>query len=343
MVFGQYFLTRSVLQAIKPVAKTLLFISVAFFCAVLQAEEQIPAPPVAESSVMELLERMSSANREQNYQGIFTYEHGGVLKTVEVTHTVRDGQEYEKLVHLNGPRRELIRHGRRLDCQRVGDMLMLGMGAELEGMVYSGLEDYYSIYIKDEGRVADRQVVNVHLVPKDKYRYGYILSIDKASGLLLQTLLVDRTGKGRRVLERFQFVQLELNALLNEADIMPSSSEHVVASADGLPCMNQAQPRASERQWQAAWLPPGFAFAGYQPRTEKTGESLIYTDGLAVFSVFVDSASVVSLPEIEARRGATFAYLVRKGVDDRQFVICVVGEIPPAVAKQVAHAVMPLQ
>ena len=209
--------------------------------------------------------------------------------------------------------------------------------------MYSRLEDHYSIYIKGENRVANRDVISVHVVPKDKYRYGYLLSIDKKTGLLLQSLLIDHSGKGNRVLERFQFVQLELGAMINEADVMPSSADHVVASAESLPCAGAKQPADSQRQWRAAWLPPGFAFAGYQPRTEKTGESLIYTDGLAVFSIFVDTQELIDLPEVEARRGATFAYMVRKGIDNRDFLISIVGEIPSATAKQIAHSVAPLQ
>lgn len=70
---------------------------------------------------------------------------------------------------------------------------------------------------------------------------------------------------------------------------------------------------------------------------------MIYTDGLAVFSIFVDTQELIDLPEVEARRGATFAYMVRKGIDNRDFLISIVGEIPSATAKQIAHSVAPLQ
>ena len=330
------------IQAKKTIRlKTLLVSLVAFFSCLAFANDQVS--PVEELSVMGLLEKMAIANRELSYKGIFTYEHGGALKTIEVNHAVKDGMEYEKLTHLNGPVREVIRHGKRLDCQRVGDMLLRGMGSELDNAMYSHLEDHYNLYIKGENRVANRDVTEIHVVPKDKYRYGYSLSIDKQTGLLLQSMLIDRTNKGNRVMERFQFVQLEVGALINEADVMPGSGDHMVASVESLPCVGEASEPSSQRQWRAAWLPPGFAFAGYQPRTEKSGEALIYTDGLAVFSVFVDSAEQVGLPEVEARRGATFAYLIRQGIDNRDFLICVVGEIPTAVAKQVAHSVTPLQ
>ena len=62
-----------------------------------------------------------------------------------------------------------------------------------------------TFYIKGDGRIANREVSMVHVLPKDKYRYGYVVAIDKDSGLLLQSVLMSHTGKP---LERFQFVDI---------------------------------------------------------------------------------------------------------------------------------------
>lgn len=330
--------------------KTLLVLLVAFFSCLTFAEaeevqelqqEQLVAP-TAETTVMDLLQQMAMAGRERSYKGIFTYEHGGMLKTIEVAHMVREGLEYERLTHLNGPKREVIRHGRSLDCQRRGNMLLRGVGLDIGAFETSRLDDNYKLYIKGNDRVAGRDVIEIHIVPKDKYRYGYSLAVDRETSLLLQSMLIDHR-KGKRVLERFQFVSIDVDMLITESDITPTLDDHFVASIDSGSCVGGDEPPSTLRQWRAAWLPPGFVLVGYQPRSEATGEALIYTDGLAVFSIFVDPADRLSLPEVEARRGATLAYMTRKGIDNQNFAICVVGEIPMAVAKQVAHSVSPLQ
>ena len=65
----------------------------------------------------------------------------------------------------------------------------------------------------------------------------------------------------------------------------------------------------------------------------------MYTDGLAVFSVFVERgaevASGTSAGE-QASQGATVAYVTVRG---GQNVVTVVGEIPIATAQLVANAV----
>ena len=142
------------------------------------------------SSVTNVLKRMAEANRQLSYQGVFSYEHGGALKTVKVFHSVRDGQEFERIVHLNGPRREVVRRGNDLNCQRLGDALLRGVSLSSAGLDRNHIENYYNLYLKGEDRIAGRDVDVVHVVPKDTFRYGYALGIDKETGLLLQSMLI---------------------------------------------------------------------------------------------------------------------------------------------------------
>lgn len=323
------------------ILKALCVFITAFFSCLGVAEQ--PAQQVSSGvTVMALLSKMADANRELNYRGIFTYEFGGVLKTVRVAHRVRDGLEYEKLTYLDGPEREIIRQGRQLSCRRVGDMLLRGIDLQFNDLQSTRLEDHYNLFIKGQSRVAGREVTEVHVVPKDAHRYGYAMSIDRETGLLMRSMLV-AMGEKNRVLERFQFVDLELGVMLVDEDLMPTVEDHMVAAADSAPCFDPTRAPPTLRQWRASWLPPGFVLAGYQPKEEGRAESMVYSDGLAVFSIFIDAVEEVPLAEIEASRGATIAYATRKGVDNRDFTICVVGEIPSSVAKQVALSVAPLQ
>ena len=65
----------------------------------------------------------------------------------------------------------------------------------------------------------------------------------------------------------------------------------------------------------------------------------MYTDGLAVFSVFIDSVQGTVLPPIDAKLGATVAVLTKADINGHQYAICVVGEVPRGTASQVASAI----
>ncbi len=260
------------------------------------------------SSVTNALKKMAEANRQLSYQGVYSYEFGGALKTVRVFHSVRNGQEFERIVHLNGPKREVIRRGNNLSCQRLGDALLRGASFLSSGIHRGHIETYYNLYLKGDERVAGREVSMVHVVPKDSFRYGYALGIDKKTGLLLQSMLI---ANNKKVLERFQFVDISIGTLVDDMSLEPTNKEHHLASMEALPCVDEKGEIVTDanQYWQASWVPPGFALSGYQVSPDARRETLVFTDGLAVFSVFVDKEAVVSIPSMQAQRGATVAFL----------------------------------
>jgi len=286
----------------------------------------------------QLLRQMAEANRELNYTGIFTYEHGGTLKTVKVFHAVKGDKEVERLVLLSGPKQEVVRRGTDVDCQHIGDAMLRGNARGIANLANHHLGNYYSVQVKPDDRVAGRNVAVLHVVPLDEHRYGYVLGLDKETGLLLQSLLI---GDKKRVLERFQYVDVDIGAEISEAELNPGS-EHYLVSPDQAPCTsNDSREVATSPNWDTGWLPPGYAVAGYDRAADGGRETLIFTDGLSVFSLFIDSNMAADLPQMQAQRGATVAYLSRVDHDGRQYTICVVGEIPVETAKLVAHSVTP--
>ena len=49
-----------------------------------------------------LLERMTEATQELDYQGRFLYQLGGEVSTMEIRHAVIDGEQYQRFTHLDG-------------------------------------------------------------------------------------------------------------------------------------------------------------------------------------------------------------------------------------------------
>lgn len=280
-----------------------------------------------------LLQKMVRANRELAYQGMFTYEYAGALKSFRIQRMVKDGDEYEKLLYLNGPYKEVVRKNALSDCRQVTDQVFLGHGidAELSG----ALDRNYEFHLRGEDRVADRSARVIHLVPKDDLRYGYVFSIDKGTNLLLQSLLIDHR---RHVLERFQFVDVDF--MLEDAQVADMVDSSQLKSVPAAPVNAHCPPPSIPDNWQVTWLPSGFELVGGE-RDSQGLVTLIYSDGLAHFSIFIDPRGVVDLPDVQAQRGATVAQFTRKKFRGVEYAICVVGEVPLVAAQKIAEFVSP--
>src|SRR6478735_817032 len=58
------------------------------------------------------LTRAATAARQLNYVGTIVYQRGATVETSRLVHLYDLGEEYDKLVNLEGPAREVIRsHG----------------------------------------------------------------------------------------------------------------------------------------------------------------------------------------------------------------------------------------
>lgn len=291
------------------------------------------------SAAQQLLKRMAEVGRTSSYKGTFTYEQGGVLKTFRVFHTVKDGKEYERLVHLSGPSAEVVRQGNPVGCSRTGDLLLRG-GIVESSIGHGHLDDFYHLSIQGEDRVAGRTVIELHVIPKDQLRYGYVLSIDKQSGLLLRAIMVAENRK--QVLERFQFVDVSFGAEISTDEVMSTEVAPMVADVNGLPCVRDDR-RPALGLWNVGWVPEGFVLVDVQPGAKKASETLMFSDGLGFFSVFIDNGPGLQLPLLKAKRGATVAVMDRATLGTDEYAVCVVGEIPTESAARIAQSVGPQQ
>ncbi len=68
--------------------------------------------------------------------------------------------------------------------------------------------------------MAGRNAVIVSITPRDQYRYGFELHLDRETALPLKSLLLNDQGQ---LLERFQFTRLDTSATPSDQDLQPSS------------------------------------------------------------------------------------------------------------------------
>ena len=275
----------------------------------------------------DLLNKMTHSHRELNYRAIVSYQVGDQLSSYRITHTVRDGKEFESLESLDGSHQDLVYHGHDVTCVHPGPQLIRLFGGEEE----QGFYRYYDIDVKGAARVAGRDAITLMIRPRDVYRLGYKLSLDKETGLLLRSDIVNQQGK---VLERFQYVMLNLDISADEAVVENAKEVQHRAAKSG-----DKATLATSRTWRPNWIPAGFTLA----QSENNDEAgMTYTDGLAVMSVFVEplipleNGGSPAIVEGGMRRGASVSYTV--AFPEQGSFATVVGEVPMLTAKQVAKS-----
>ncbi len=278
-----------------------------------------------------LLQNMSKALRETDYRGLFTYEYGGALKTMRITHQVADGMEYEYLEYLNGPPIRVERGGISVDCLPPADQVLRGMIPALNGNSH-GLNQHYYFRFRGDDRIAERHVSVMQIIPRDPYRYGYTLFIDKQTFLPLGSMVLNASN---RVLERLQFSSLEVVPTDDWIEVVESNTR--VSRPQWPSCASGREDR--NFAWQVSWIPSGFMPAG-ESTIEGVGDVRLFTDGLSAFSVFVRPSVKAISAQGKAQRGATVAYMKQEELNSVPHTITIVGEIPARTAQRIAASVL---
>ncbi|MBU2884691.1 MucB/RseB C-terminal domain-containing protein [Gilvimarinus agarilyticus] len=286
-------------------------------------------------SVSELLVKMSEHRRVLNYAGTFTHQDTIGTESFRLQHWVDEGTEYQRLYYLQGPEREAL-ISKDLECRMMSDQLITHRADKLADE-YSRLEQFYHFRVLGLERIAGRAATVLHIVPRDAFRFGYLFSIDRETGLVLKSTLLDNN---QRPVEQFQFVELEVGVATEQfSSERGAHISHRLAAEE----VAQCNPAADEQPdtWQMGWIPEGFAFSGQREVRDKV-DMLMYTDGLSTFSVFLDPIAGTVAMEARAQRGATNFYLGGVSRADQLYQLTVVGEIPAAVAERVGQSIVPL-
>ena len=304
------------------------------------AEEAAPKRPI-EYTPTGWLERMDQALTTRNYDGTFAHWQGGRVEMLRIIHRVQDGTVSERLASLDGSGREFIRTGANLTCYLPDrrTVLVEQRPAEESLVSFPTVNDqtatFYDIREVGHMRLNRRDTHVIAVSPKDEYRYGYQLWIDESTAMPLKSQLVDPHGQ---VIEQIVFASLTLSSRIADAAFRPE------ISTEGFQWLrNDATPHpqagASALAWSVTNLPPGFRMSVRStqilPGSVGTVDHLVFTDGFASVSVFVERQPAPSgqppVPE-SATVGSSSAFSTV--VDGHK--ITAVGEVPPATVRYIA-------
>jgi len=296
-----------------------------------------PAAVHAQSAeALSWLRKIHDATYKLSYSGTFVYQNGSRSETSRITRYVDASGDIEKLEVMDGVPREIVRTKDTVRCYLPGRSLVKvdrrterDFPALLPDRI-TALARHYRIELGEVWRIAGYDCQAIVLTPKDNLRYGYRLYADAASGMLLKAVTVDAAGEQ---VDQFSFTQLTLGGVTRDM-VKPRHASRNWRIEDA-----EAAPTRLAGWGLSAELP------GFQKVIElrrRLGESrsagqLVYSDGLAAVSVFIESLEGRSEPVRPGLASMGAIHIYTREVANH--VVTVVGEAPAASVQRIANAV----
>lgn len=297
----------------------------------------------ADEQARALFETMGKAVEQLSYRGTFVHTLHDQIQTMEVLHKLEGDRVYERMTSLTGAAREFVRHGEEVQCiLKARREVVVDLWQDQNPLITSlpryseELGNYYKFEILPETkRVAGRETVGLAIVPRDQYRYGYRLWLDRETTMPLMSDSVDRSGE---LIETLQFTAIEYNPEFAENAFEPTLDTKDFNWIK--PAGVSGSQKLSNSAWHAAEVPGGFSLS--VSRVEGDGnkrvEHHVYSDGLATVSVFAEPhAPGQAVMNGTTRLGVTNAF----GRLEGDFQITVVGEVPEDTVRFIGNGFRP--
>lgn len=272
------------------------------------------------------LQRIAESARRLPYEGVFVFNHGDVMQTMHIVNRSTGPLKESLLTSLDGNRREVVcrqgeslsvvadgsgvRTERRLSSRHFPDLLPVNAAS---------LTNWYAVRLGEMDRVAGLDCRWLQLIPKDVYRWGYVLCAESTSHLPLKAMMVNESG---RPLLQYAFTEVRIGNAPRTSS--PSRSP---AGADQ-PTRTNASEVVAVRQ-----LPPGYtrvvAVKRRLPNRPNEVEHWVYSDGLTHISLFIEPA-VRPVETVKGESAKGMINLLTRQVGNWQ--VTVLGDAPwPAV------------
>lgn len=295
-----------------------------------------------------ILQKAAFAARELNYQGVFVYQNGNQVRSVQITHMNNLGQELTRNLILDDsvtnkkppshPREVFSQGSEIVIFHPKNDKVIIEKrrGQNLFPAILpvnlQSLKTSYTARVGMLDYVAGRQAQIVELIPKDAYRYRYKIWADTEFGLLVKMTLHNSKDE---ILEHITFQEL---SMMNSQDLnwfQPTIDASKKYEMEDAALLNRVH-----TDWILAELPPGYIKVDHIELTVNSKSppvnQLIFSDGIASVSLFIEPIVKGKRPKIGHHLiGST--NICASVVDGYQ--VMVVGEVPLATVQQIARAV----
>lgn len=266
------------------------------------------------------LGRMQAALVLRAFSGTFVYLRDGQLDALRIEHApAAAGGANERIWSLSGDRQEVDRRpeGIALSMARGRSAWPLRQTQVGVPAPRDAAPALYELRLAGDDRIADRPARVVDIRPRDSFRYGYRLWLDRETALLLKSLTVGPDG---RPVEQLMFTEISVGALHDAA----------ASTAAAAPTVSPS------RRWSVLGLPDGFILAGSD---EGAATHLLFSDGIAHVSVYVEPLSP-DRPTLSGLLSRGALQVFGRVAHGQQIVA--VGDAPAVTVERFAQGVMPL-
>ncbi len=291
-----------------------------------------------------MLEKMAAASRTVNYSGTFVFNHGGQSETSRIAHFVNPaGGVLERLETLDGPAREVIRTNDQVSCYLPGSKTVLvdPRGSRQFPLRLEQIQDlarHYRVVKESLDRVAGFECQWVALLPKDSLRYARRFCAEVQTGLPLRARTLNEKNQ---TVEAFSFSTLQIGGSFNR-DLVRSKYAGISTKQNWR--VDRTAMTASD-SGDSGWIvknaPAGFTKL-MELRRSMPGKSgymshLVYSDGLAAISVFIEPGGKQDSKPALRHQGAVHIYTRPAG----NYTVTVLGETPAETVLQLARSLEP--
>ena len=319
------------------------------YCAVLAlAAGSLPplsrSQPAAPENARHWLERMLDSTQTLNYEGTFIYVQGPHVEAMRIVHSGGGpGSERQRLVSLSGPLREIVVANNQVVCLLPKTQATFGGDYRRSPFPLSiprepgRLERHYELQMLGEDRVAGLDAQVIAIKPRDAWRFGYRLWLDRRNGLALRSVLLDERGYP---VEQLMFTDVQIKPQIDDAAFAaPETAAPDAGSNVGNARIPPGEP-VTQSAWRVEQLPEGFTQVSHNRFTEASGhhatEHIVFADGLATISVFLERLEgEPPLLQGSSQLGSMNAF----GTVINGHQVLVVGEAPAATVQRIAASI----
>jgi sigma-E factor negative regulatory protein RseB len=294
----------------------------------------------ADDDAQHWLDRMARAVETLNYRGTLVHVREDRVDTLRIIHRADEDGVRERIYAIDGEPREVLRDGNKVRCLLPGDQPQV-LESQLAGRLLPHLpvnrltspESAYRMEMAGSERVAGLSTRILTIEPRDQYRYGYRLWLEESTGMLLRYALIDPDG---RQLQQLSFTSIELGVSISDAELAPAMIDAPkvlttrLEDTDGRIRSGRRHEAFSDR------VPPGFRLANIGKGRSENGEEfehLLFSDGLASFSIYIENAAPEAIGSRMKAMGAVHVF-THQG-DGR--ALTVVGEVPATTIEYVGQ------
>ncbi len=295
-------------------------------------------------TVNDWLDRMAVAVDTLDYRGTMVQVRAGQISTFEVIRRVDETGIRERIYALDGPPQEMIRHGDQFRSTLSGQQLdwfqtkfkpRLMPHQPLDQLTQVGLA--YDLSLGGQERIAGYLAQRIDIQPKDRYRFGQQLWLERQTGMLLRSAVVSTSGEP--VIEQ-TFVSIDLGASVSDRDLEPQTAEvfdapsgsawEELVSDESTGQANEPAIRISgllRPLWAPRQVPAHFRLINAshgRSDMDTAFDHLLFSDGLSSFSVYIDHAPTHAISAQYDALGTL--NMVTGMMGNRQFTV--MGQVP---------------